>query len=340
MKCIVMPALAVAAIVGTFNVATATESLDEQIAALEKENATLKKVMRLQSLQKENAELRKRVEVTTRSEPRAKAIEPETVKSVGRRNTAEVAADAMAYAPGGSSASVTKGHPPEQPFVRRWAGPYVGGHAGMGFGNWNSMEVPSSVVAGAGGSVLSENMKLNALGAVAGGQVGYSWQLSHLIFGVEADVSVSSVGATAPRNIVVNFGAGIGGVTAVTTQTADASVDWLSSFRGRLGVASNNWLFFGSGGLAVAGITNVINSYTAPAKVGKTITGYAVGGGLAYALSPQLAFRAEYLRYQFPDTVQAVSPGGPVLAGTPSTSLSSINASTNVIRGGLDWRFN
>lgn len=288
MKRIRVAALVCAAIIFAYSsAAKAADSLDEQIAALEKENATLKKNLRVEVLQKENAELRKRLNVTAQSEPK-----PQMVRASTRQNDIAGASSALAYAPPANRAQVAKSpeyYPQVQPTsVQRWSGLYIGGHAGMGFGNWATSD--NRVLTG--GTTTSAT-NLDALGAIAGGQLGYSWQIGHFVFGPEFDLSISTVGKNKTQTSV-----GTGFYNPLYPSQAAASINWLSTLRGRVGFAFEDWLFFGSGGLAIGGI----NFYSPSWSMNNTETavGYAVGGGLEYAVNSHLALRAEYLRYQFP----------------------------------------
>lgn len=99
----------------------------------------------------------------------------------------------------GMAASAAAQSPlPEVPARYDWTGLYGGVHAGYG---WNDA---SSIVNGypASGwtnasSVVGVPRALNAQGAIGGGQLGYSYQIDALIFGVEADLSAGSLAGKA-----------------------------------------------------------------------------------------------------------------------------------------------
>ena len=106
------------------------DSLDDQIAALEKENVTLKKSIRLEALKKENASLRSQLGVAAATE------RPKAGQSADRLSSAVGASEALAYVP-----TKARGRVNEAPMViaeptyyvpPTWSGVYVGGHAGMG----------------------------------------------------------------------------------------------------------------------------------------------------------------------------------------------------------------
>ena len=74
--------------------------------------------------------------------------------------------------------------------VWSWTGPYIGGHVGGGFGTTQFSDP-------AGPSIYGGNVRTPA--ALAGGQVGYNWQVpnSRWVLGAEADVSALSADGTA-----------------------------------------------------------------------------------------------------------------------------------------------
>jgi outer membrane immunogenic protein len=92
-----------------------------------------------------------------------------------------------------------------------WAGPYIGGTLGYGWGSVdNSPTRPSGILGGA--------------------EAGYNWQSGQFVFGVEGDLSASGASDTfAPWKF---------------------SNPWFGTVRGRVGYAMNNILVYGTGGLA------------------------------------------------------------------------------------------
>jgi outer membrane immunogenic protein len=92
-----------------------------------------------------------------------------------------------------------------------WAGPYLGGNLGYG---WGSVD----------------NNPTKPSGFVGGMQGGYNWQNGPWVFGLEADIQASGANDTfAPWKF---------------------SNPWFGTVRGRVGYALNNVMFYGTGGLA------------------------------------------------------------------------------------------
>ena len=118
--------------------------------------------------------------------------------------TSAVAAD-MNY---GSRAPYTVNQPLN---AYSWAGPYIGGNLGYGWGKVDNNPTKPSGFAG-------------------GVQAGYNWQNGPWVFGIEGDIQATGANDTfAPWKF---------------------SNPWFGTVRGRAGYALNNILFFGTGGLA------------------------------------------------------------------------------------------
>ena len=92
-----------------------------------------------------------------------------------------------------------------------WAGPYLGGNIGYGWGSVdNNPTKPSGLAGGVDG--------------------GYNWQSGRFVYGIEGDLDITGADDTfAPWKF---------------------SNPWFGTVRGRVGYAFNNVLIYGTGGLA------------------------------------------------------------------------------------------
>jgi outer membrane immunogenic protein len=147
--------------------------------------------------------------------------------------------------------------PPETPApyiapVFSWAGPYVGAHVGYGWANFNDSD-------GTTGS-----------GWLAGGYLGYNWQMDPYVFGLEVDGMWSGISGTGATNF--------------------DRLTYLTTVRGRLGIAVDNWLIYGTGGFAMAGGRANDGATTSSA----THTGWVIGAGVEAALTESVIGRVEY----------------------------------------------
>jgi outer membrane immunogenic protein len=163
--------------------------------------------------------------------------------------------------------------PPPPPYFL-WTGFYVGAHIGAGWSDDNG-----------GGS-----------GFIGGGQVGYNYQINHWVFGVEGDLSGTTIGGSASTAIAS------GGV--VVSGGATGHLDWIATLAPRVGYAFDNWLVYGkvgaawahasaSGSVAINGIQ--MASFTADS----TSSGAVFGVGTEYALTPNWSAKAEYNVFDF-----------------------------------------
>jgi outer membrane immunogenic protein len=162
-----------------------------------------------------------------------------------------------------------------------WSGFYIGLNGGGGSSHkcWDLTNNAGVVVAPAAPEGCH-----NATGATAGGQIGYRWQSSAFVFGVEgqgnwADFKGSNANQVFP---------------AVTDRTR---IDAFGLFTGQVGYAWNNALLYVKGGAAVA--NDKYNSYTTATgitidKVNETRWGGAIGAGLEFGFAPNWSVGLEY----------------------------------------------
>jgi outer membrane immunogenic protein len=113
--------------------------------------------------------------------------------------------------------------------IEHWAGAYIGAHAG-----YASLAAASTISDG-----LAQNWTHEADGAMGGILVGYNFNMSDFVLGLEADASFGFVENTDSRP-------GLGPVT-ITDHGQH-------TFRGRAGVLLGPGLFYATGGLALADV--------------------------------------------------------------------------------------
>lgn len=195
---------------------------------------------------------------------------------------------------------VAKARPVAAP-VALWTGPYVGLDLGGYFHNANSIDETPGLVPGFSGSLNSTSVFVSA-------HAGYNWQVNRVVLGIEGDISSPSQQRSA------SYGpAGFGTPETFTTQ-----IRWLSTVRGRVGVAFDSWLLYVTGGVAFADISNTRSDPLTLGFVasdsGVRTTG-VVGGGVEYKFNRQWSARLEGLWMKFPDrTVNSIGFGIPALA--------------------------
>jgi outer membrane immunogenic protein len=121
--------------------------------------------------------------------------------------------------------------------------------------------------------------------------------------------------------------------TSVTSNT-------LATGRPRIGIAANNWLFYATGGLAVANAAfaqSVVFTATRSTQAGATSTsvGWTAGGGIEYAISPNWTVKGEYL-YVSLDS-QTMTENNVTF---PTFSQSATNKlAVSIARFGVNYKF-
>jgi outer membrane immunogenic protein len=181
--------------------------------------------------------------------------------------------------------------------VYHWTGFYLGINGGGGWGRsqWDGVD------------------RFDVSGGLIGGTIGYNWQFSQLVIGVEGDIDWS----------------GIEGTTTVLCPLGCTTRNhWLATVRGRLGYAFDRFLPYLTGGLAVGDINASLPGFPAGSV---SNAGWTIGGGLEFGIVSNISVKAEYL---FVDL-------GNFNCGFNCGLLANGNVSfyANLFRGGLNVRF-
>jgi outer membrane immunogenic protein len=162
-----------------------------------------------------------------------------------------------------------------------WSGFYIGLNGG-GASSRECYTITS--VAGAAVVPNSEGCH-NATGGLVGGQLGYRWQASNWVFGLEAQGDWASLKGSNSS------------LTAIIPYTNQTRIDALGLFTGQVGYAWNNVLWYVKGGAAVS--DNKYSSFfTASGVVFNQTTetrwGGVVGTGLEIGFAPNWSVAFEY----------------------------------------------
>lgn len=239
--------------------------------------------------------------------------------------------------------------------IGNWTGFYIGGNVGYAWGRYESSDAVGTIVNSNGGSSPYgfNAVSGNGNGVSAGIQAGYNWQNEQAVLGVEADWQylASRVGTgNSAIAVIPAIGGNFSGSVSVNT-------DWYATFRARVGYAFGPALLYATGGVALAqsklneNATGSIPTSLFPFTLGplgsmtatesNVLVGYAVGGGLEYALGAGWSVKGEYLHMGF-------GTNGYNLTGslqTPSaqtgviTTHVDIKPSFDIARVGVNYRF-
>jgi outer membrane immunogenic protein len=203
-----------------------------------------------------------------------------------------IAALLVLGATGGASAADLPRKAPAYyaPSFYDWTGFYIGANAGYGWANNSGPK-----------------------GFIGGGQLGYNWQTGRLVFGLEGDLQYSAMKRDE------DLGGGI---------TGTAKVQAFGTARGRIGYAFDRALVYGTGGFAYTRTNLSLTGPGGSVSDSKWSSGYALGGGLEYAVWDRWTVKAEYLYIHSGDVT--LNLGGATITG---------NYNYNVARAGLNYRF-
>ena len=143
-----------------------------------------------------------------------------------------------------------------------------------------------------------------------GGQAGYNLQINNLVVGVEADINYIGAKTTFAPALAPQ---GINNCNGTCITSATNELEWLATFRGRVGIPIQHFLIYGTGGLAVAQISNSWGfgqgGSFSPSQfsVNETRAGVVYGGGIEYAGWGHWIARVEGL-YVDLGTTSAINP--------------------------------
>ena len=253
--------------------------------------------------------------------------------------------------------------PPPPPFS--WTGFYIGANIG---GAWSPNSGTSDFGPTAPGFlVLPPNAPIitiilgtpgtltgatgNNSGVIGGGQIGYNWQVNQAVFGVEADLVGTGLKGSRLSSTLTS-GPPILNVTVNQTVTVELGhIDWIASFRGRLGYAADRTLFYVTGGAAVAGIggstTTLTNAPgiafpvgTSTASNGGSTTrwGWTLGGGIEWAFNQNWSLAGEYRHTDFGNRgLTYTIPDG--FGGTFATGTGNARLTVDQVTARLNYRF-
>jgi outer membrane immunogenic protein len=212
---------------------------------------------------------------------------------------------------------------PPPPPVYNWTGFYVGVNGGYG---WATSSGTTTVgIPGLGAATGTSSGNTN--GGVAGGQVGYNYQIGAVVLGAEADMQWSGQTTTT----ILPCGAGC-------SFTETAGIDWFATVRARIGAAFDRFLVYGTGGLAIIDTTDKLSASALGATINlvslsDTAIGFAAGAGAEYAITNNVLARVEYLYMQ-----ANASASGPIaLVGGTVTETATIKDS--IVRAGVNFKF-
>jgi len=158
--------------------------------------------------------------------------------------------------------------------VTSWTGSYIGLSGG---GAWGSSVVHNDLTG------IDQTPRFDLRGGLVGYISGYNFQNGNIVYGYEGDTSITS-----KRGSALDF-------PPTGAFSNEVKEPWLSTYRGRLGYIQNSWLFYATGGAALAGVD--VSNTGPPGQISERHWhwGWTVGGGVEMRLTPDWTAKVEYL---------------------------------------------
>ncbi len=212
--------------------------------------------------------------------------------------------------------------PPPAP-VFSWSGCYVGAQVGYA---WQRDRLHETDALTGLPSGFDPAGPAKADGFKGGGHIGCNWQWSGpLVFGLEGDAEFADLKGHADYP-----------ATGTPPDSYETRTRFQGSIRGRVGVAFDRALFYGTGGVAFADIKHTYLDNPPPVvseSFSGTRTGWTAGGGIEYAFAANWTARVEYRYADFGHVTNV-----PALTFVGFVERHTITE--NTVRAGLSYKFN
>jgi outer membrane immunogenic protein len=208
--------------------------------------------------------------------------------------------------------------PPVMAQVYNWTGFYVGVNGGYGWGQQDPLTLFSN---------RFDRTSFNTSGGMVGGTVGAQIQQGYVVLGLEGDLDWANIKGTGIATPT------IGGLVLpgqpITLNIA-SNISAVGTVRARVGVAMNNWLFYGTGGAAfvkssangtsIAGVACGTLGVFPNCSASSWRPGLAAGLGAEWGFAQNWSAKLEYL-----------------YIATVGSGVSTDHL--NTIRAGINYRF-
>jgi outer membrane immunogenic protein len=234
-----------------------------------------------------------------------------------------------------------------------WTGCYIGGNIGGGFGTKKFSDqlnefdnTPFGFAPFFVGNEAPGSLNVDTSGVVGGGQIGCDYQFTpYFLAGIVGTGDAAGLSHDSFNNFFDTRFA----------KHFHAKTDWLADISGRIGVTWGQFLLYGKGGVAWVGDKYHVNDFfdlaqTFPVQFdhSETRTGFVVGVGGEYLFWDNLSAFIEYDFYDFGSKdvnfgctfTSATFPIGFTSANCGSFGPIKVDQQINVVKGGINWRFN
>ena len=191
-----------------------------------------------------------------------------------------------------------------------WTGFYIGPQGGWG---WGESDIDDN-----GLTALDDTVDID--GFFVGGLAGAQWQWNWAVLGVEAEGNWSDIDGEE------DLGGIVGG------NFINSEIEWFGSVSGKLGVAWNRVLLYGTGGVSFAEIETGqrVPGLGLAFNDSETYVGWTAGGGVDFAATNHLILGVQYRFYDFGE--EDFTPPAPFTPRDQETDLHTIS-------GHVTWKF-
>jgi len=211
-----------------------------------------------------------------------------------------------------------------------WSGFYIGANGGWGTSRkcWDL----SNFVGVAINPNLAEGCH-DASGGTVGGQIGYRWQASSWVFGLEAQGNWADFKGSNISNQLI--------------ARNESKVEAFGLFTGQVGYAWNNALLYVKGGAAVTSdkytgfttVAGVVPAGTAFDSASETRWGATVGVGLEYGFTPSWTFGVEYNHLFMGNRDITMASTGAIAPAGALIRIDRIRQDVDVVTARINYKF-
>jgi len=264
---------------------------------------------------------------------------------------ASVSVIVVSLLPGSASAQDSRRPPPP---AFSWTGGYVGLTAGAEWGSYDTSTSTSAFfVPGTIAQINAAGVQsIKPAGFATGVEAGYNWQSGHFLWGLEGDIQAVHLNGFTHTDAIPRSNFPPTGPNArMFVISAYGNSDGFATGRARIGyVADNNWLFFATGGFALAQIDNDLlfvdglpqrvppaTDLSQSAKSDSGRLGWVAGAGVEAPLTSRLSVKAEYLHVEFDRITARETANSAAALGVAFNQSADLKA--DIVRVGLNYRF-
>jgi len=166
-----------------------------------------------------------------------------------------------------------------------WQGFYAGAHIG---GLWSSVNAADNAVFIMPGATVPATQTSSISGLFGGAQAGYNFTTGNFLYGIEADIGGMDNGGKHTFTLAL----------PAHSITVSSNAGWYGDVTARGGFIYGDALFYAKGGFAFfTGGVNVADLTDGISQNSGTFTGWTIGAGLEYLISPRWSAKVEYLYF-------------------------------------------